>query len=92
MVAVLHDLNLAAEYCDRVVLLQGGRVVAAGATAEVLTYKHLTAVYETEIYVDLNDITGALVVTPLSSRARKRLQEARRSAISGDAGDPGSPP
>ena len=48
-------------------------MVAAGPTAEVLTYKNLTAVYETEIYVDLNDITGALVVTPLSSRARRRL-------------------
>ena len=77
VVAVLHDLNLAAEYCDRVVLLQGGRVIAAGPTAEVLTYQHLTAVYETEIYVDINDITGALVVTPLSSRARERLQQVR---------------
>ena len=75
VVAVLHDLNLAAEYCDRIVLLQEGRVVAAGTTAEVLTYRNLTAVYETEIYVDLNDITGALVVTPLSSRARRRLRE-----------------
>jgi iron complex transport system ATP-binding protein len=75
VVAVLHDLNLAAEYCDRIVLLQAGRVVAAGPTAEVLTYRHLTAVYETEIYVDLNDITGALVVTPLSSRARRRLRQ-----------------
>jgi|JI10StandDraft_1071094.scaffolds.fasta_scaffold65727_4 iron complex transport system ATP-binding protein len=75
IVAVLHDLNLAAEYCDRIVLLQAGRVVAAGPTAEVLTYRNLTAVYETEIYVDLNDLTGALVVTPLSSRARRRLQE-----------------
>jgi iron complex transport system ATP-binding protein len=73
VVAVLHDLNLAAEYCDRIVLLQGGRVFAAGATADVLTYRNLTAVYETEIYVDLNDITGGLVVTPLSSRARRRL-------------------
>ena len=75
VVAVLHDLNLAAEYCDRIVLLQAGRVVASGPTAEVLTYKNLTAVYETEIYVDLNDITGALVVTPLSTRARRRLRQ-----------------
>ena len=82
VVAVLHDLNLAAEYCDRIVLLQGGRVVAAGPTAEVLTYQHLTAVYETEIYVDLNDITGALVVTPLSSRARLRLRDAQRAKVS----------
>lgn len=75
VVAVLHDLNLAAEYCDRVVLLQAGRVFAAGTTAEVLTYQNLTTVYETEIYVDLNDLTGALVVTPLSSRARRRLAQ-----------------
>ncbi|MEO7793507.1 MAG: heme ABC transporter ATP-binding protein [Thermoanaerobaculia bacterium] len=75
VVAVLHDLNLAAEYCDRIVLLRAGRVVAVGTTAEVLTYQNLTSVYETEIYVDLNDITGSLVVTPLSSRARRRLRE-----------------
>lgn len=77
VVAVLHDLNLAAEYCDRVVLLQQGRVFAAGTTAEVLTYRNLTAVYETEIYVDVNDLTGSLVVTPLSTRARQRLRDRR---------------
>jgi iron complex transport system ATP-binding protein len=73
IVAVLHDLNLAAEYCDRVVLLERGRVAAAGPTAETLTYATLTRVYGTEIYVDLNDLTGSLVVTPLSARARRQL-------------------
>ncbi|WP_336633154.1 MULTISPECIES: ABC transporter ATP-binding protein [unclassified Microbacterium] len=37
VVAALHDLNLAAQYCDSVVVLDGGRVVAAGSPAEVLT-------------------------------------------------------
>jgi iron complex transport system ATP-binding protein len=74
VLAVLHDLNLAAEYCDRLVLIAGGRVAAAGATPEVLTYPHLTRVYGTEVYVDVNDLTGALVVTPLSARARERLR------------------
>jgi iron complex transport system ATP-binding protein len=37
VVAVLHDLNLALRYSDRCVVLQGGRVVGSGATAEVLT-------------------------------------------------------
>jgi iron complex transport system ATP-binding protein len=77
VVAVLHDLNLAAEYCDRVALVADGRVVAAGATAEVLTYAHLTHVYGTEVYVDVNDLTGSLVVTPLSARARERLRHER---------------
>jgi iron complex transport system ATP-binding protein len=77
VVAVLHDLNLAAEYCDRVALVAGGRIVVAGATAEALTYAHLTRVYGTEVYVDVNDLTGALVVTPLSARARERLRRER---------------
>jgi len=71
VLAVLHDLNLAAEYCDRVVLLRGGRIFAAGNAAETLTYTNLTEVYDTEIYVDVNDLTGSLVVTPLSARARR---------------------
>ncbi len=77
VLAVLHDLNLAAEYCDRVILLAGGRVEAAGATAATLTYANLTRAYGTEVYVDLNDLTGALVVTPLSARARARLAAER---------------
>jgi len=85
VLAVLHDLNLAAEYCDRVVLLKRGRVIAQGSTAEALSYIHLKAAYETEVYVDLNDLTGGLVVTPLSGRAQARLAAAR-------AGQPGRKP
>jgi iron complex transport system ATP-binding protein len=79
VLAVLHDLNLAAEYCDRVALLQHGRIVAVGPTREVLTYANLTRVFETEVYVDLNDLTGALVVTPLSGRARQALLLSQQS-------------
>ena len=75
VIAVLHDLNLAAEYCDRLILLDGGQVASSGLTSEVLTYANLKRVYATEIYVDVNDLTGSLVVTPLSGRARRALEE-----------------
>jgi iron complex transport system ATP-binding protein len=75
IVTVLHDLNLAALYCDRVVLLKAGRVVCAGAPSQVITYGTLTEVYETEVYVDTNDITGAVNVLPLSREYRRALQE-----------------
>ncbi|MFF2777125.1 ABC transporter ATP-binding protein [Streptomyces sp. NPDC058052] len=44
-VMALHDLNLAAMYCDHVVVLREGRVVAAGPVAEVLTERLVADVY-----------------------------------------------
>ncbi|WP_369198336.1 ABC transporter ATP-binding protein [Streptomyces djakartensis] len=44
-VVALHDLNLAAMYCDRVVVLRAGRVVAGGTPAEVLTADLIAEVY-----------------------------------------------
>ncbi|MEV5101125.1 ABC transporter ATP-binding protein [Streptomyces massasporeus] len=44
-VVALHDLNLAAMYCDRVVVLSAGRVVAAGTPGDVLTAELVADVY-----------------------------------------------
>jgi iron complex transport system ATP-binding protein len=44
-VIAIHDLNLAAMYCDVVVVLQEGRVVAAGAPSDVLTAELISEVY-----------------------------------------------
>ncbi|MFN8624613.1 MAG: heme ABC transporter ATP-binding protein [Candidatus Binatia bacterium] len=74
---VLHDLNLAALYCDRLALLKDGRLVRRGAPAEVITYATVKDVYGTEVYVDTNDITGAVNVLPLSRVYRERLQRSR---------------
>jgi iron complex transport system ATP-binding protein len=77
IVTVLHDLNLAALYCERLILLDGGRVTCVGTPAEVLTYPTLARVYGTEVYVAINDITQSLNVLPLSRPHRERLR--RRS-------------
>jgi iron complex transport system ATP-binding protein len=73
IVTVLHDLNLAALYCDRVGLLRNGRLLQLGSPDEVITYAAITDVYETEVYVDRNDITGAVNVLPLSRKYRDAL-------------------
>ena len=75
VLTVMHDLNLAAEYCDRIYLLREGEVAAEGPTAEVFTYQNLKRVYETEVYVDTNSLTGRLLVVPLSGRVQRKLQE-----------------
>jgi iron complex transport system ATP-binding protein len=73
VLTVLHDLNLAAEYCDRIVLLKEGRVLAAGRTEETFTYANLTRAFDTDIYVDTNDLTGRLLAVPLSGRVQQGL-------------------
>ena len=76
ILTVLHDLNLAALYCDRVVLLDAGRLAQVGCPEEVLTYATLTRVYGTEIYVHRNDITGGLNILPLNREQRDKLSRA----------------
>lgn len=51
---VLHDLNLAALYADRIVLLHEGKVVASGAPAEVLTAETLGRWYHADLGVNLH--------------------------------------
>jgi iron complex transport system ATP-binding protein len=64
VVATLHDLNAAAAYADRVMLLKAGEVVGYGTPSEVLTESNLRSVYETEIYVGKNPVTGQLTILP----------------------------
>ena len=57
VVAVFHDLNLAAEYCDRLVLLDGGRVAESGTPAEVITESAIRRVYGVPVTVLRNEVS-----------------------------------
>ncbi len=63
VLSAIHDLTLAAQYADRLVLLHAGRVVAAGTPEEVLTSKELTLRYGASVTI-LRDEAGGLVVAP----------------------------
>lgn len=64
VVVVLHDLALAAAWADRVLVLDGGRVAALGAPAEVLTADLLSRVYQHPVDVLPHPVTGGLLVLP----------------------------
>jgi iron complex transport system ATP-binding protein len=68
VVAVLHDLNLAAAACDRVAVLSAGRIVAEGAPAEVLTAERVREVWQVEVWRGENAASGAAVVLPSLAR------------------------
>jgi len=65
MVMATHDLNLAASLCDSLVLMRGGRVLASGSTADVLTSTMVRQLYDVEADVRLNDLAGHLTVVPV---------------------------
>jgi iron complex transport system ATP-binding protein len=65
VIAVLHDLSLVSLYFDRVVMLKDGKVVATGRPADVVTYQNVREVFETDVYVDINTVTGTLNILPL---------------------------
>ena len=73
VLAVLHDLGMAAALCDRAYLLQDGRVAAAGPVAEVFTPANLARVFETDIAVERDAMTGALRIAPLPRRPHPPL-------------------
>jgi iron complex transport system ATP-binding protein len=57
VVAVFHDLNLAAEYCSRLVLLKDGRIAAAGEPAEVITEEMIRHVYGVKVAIESNRVS-----------------------------------
>ncbi len=58
VVAALHDLNLAATFCDQLVVLHEGHVVATGTPEKVLTSALLRKVYGVEASIELSMVTG----------------------------------
>jgi iron complex transport system ATP-binding protein len=68
VVAVLHDLNLAAASCSRLVVMSRGRVVAEGAPEDVLTPERVREVWGVTVWRGRNGETGAPVVLPIRSR------------------------
>lgn len=51
VVIVLHDLNLASNYCDRLLLFSEGRIFCDGTPNEVLTYQNIEKVFKTRVVV-----------------------------------------
>jgi ABC-type cobalamin/Fe3+-siderophores transport system ATPase subunit len=70
--ATMHDLNAAALYADRILLMRDGAVVGHGAPAEVLTAENIRRVYETEVWVGKNPATGAPMIVPYGAGALLR--------------------
>ena len=64
VVVVTHDINLAAQYCDRLILLNGGKIVMDGSPEDVLKFSIIEEVYGVKVYIDINPFTKSLYILP----------------------------
>jgi iron complex transport system ATP-binding protein len=68
VVMVLHDLNLAIRYSDRLVAMADGRIVAAGAPEEIVDAALLRSVFGLEAEIIADPVTGGPLVVPVGRR------------------------
>lgn len=66
VVAVLHDLNIAAQYCEDLILLDKGEVFCWGKPQEVLTEDNIKSVYGIDVHIMDNPLNGFPIIIPIS--------------------------
>lgn len=62
-VVITHDLNLASEFADKVLLLREGRILAMGRPEDVLTKENIREVFAVDVMLDRNPASGNVRVT-----------------------------
>lgn len=58
IITSLHDLNLGSQYCDRIMLIDRGKISAIGTPLEIITEENIRNVYGCNVLVDKNPVTG----------------------------------
>ncbi|MCX5782579.1 MAG: ABC transporter ATP-binding protein [Elusimicrobia bacterium] len=78
IITILHDLNLAGEYCSRILMLNGGKIFMEGTPHEVLKYQNIEQVYKTVVIVKNNPISSKPYVIAVSKEElNKNINSAR---------------
>ena len=76
VIAAMHDLNLAAQYCDWLVMLDGGRIYTEGKPQDVLTAQNIKEVYGAEVCVfphPINQLPATLIAVGGSKQGNPEL-------------------
>ncbi|MBP8697913.1 MAG: ABC transporter ATP-binding protein [Syntrophorhabdaceae bacterium] len=71
VIIILHDLNLASEYCDRLILMNNGQITKTGIPEEVLNSIDLEEVYKTPVVVEKNPLSNKPFVLIVPEEVKK---------------------
>jgi len=68
VIVVTHDINLAAQFCDRLILIHEGKILSDGVPNEVLQFNMLQNVFGVNVYIDINPLTQSIYVLPYADK------------------------
>jgi iron complex transport system ATP-binding protein len=83
VLAVFHDFNLAARYCNKAVLIKKGKVFSAGILSDVLTSENVKNVFNVDAIIKKHLITNSVFVIPLSLKKSSPTRKCSIHLISG---------
>lgn len=87
VLSAMHDLTIAGQFADRLVLMSAGRVVADGEAVEVLTVERIAEHYKANVRIE-DDGAGGVIVVPLRSAADEGVGETPDGEAGGTAEEP----
>ena len=73
IIIVTHDINLAAQFCKRLILMDKGKIVADGPPDHVLQFQLIQQVYGVKVYIDVNPLTKSLYILPYDTQDGKSI-------------------
>ncbi|MBZ4666294.1 MAG: transporter related protein [Mahella sp.] len=65
VIVVLHDINLAVQFCDKVVFMQSGSIIADGRPQDVITEQLISDVYNVTVSIWHDESTGSICIAPV---------------------------
>jgi iron complex transport system ATP-binding protein len=72
VVAAIHDLNMAARFCDRLVLIHNGEIVCSGTPNDVITTEKIHKVFDIDALVSKEPVINTLKIIPLGSFSHRK--------------------
>jgi iron complex transport system ATP-binding protein len=72
---IIHDLNLAAEFCDYLIMLDHGKIYTMGTPSDVLNYQNIENVYNTVVVTQNNPLSGKPAIFLVSENIMREQRE-----------------
>ena len=81
VIMVAHELNLAAKFCDRLILIAKNKILAEGLPKEVISSENLTKAYGVPVEVNVNPMSGSMDIAIIPSEEEQVKKEQLVKAI-----------